>query len=135
MSRVIAGNCLCGRVTFKVNDEFSMFHLCHCTQCQKITGSAFASNIFTRPDNIEWVKGIELAVRYDDPERHFTKVFCSKCGSGLPFLTQSGKYIIVPAGSLSEQPEIRPQDNIFWSEHIAWLDDGLNANKFARFPE
>ncbi len=133
MSERLLGRCLCGGVEFSVQDEFEFFHLCHCKQCQQITGSAFAANLFTTPDNIEWLTGDALLVRYEVPDRDFTKVFCSVCGSGLPFLTQNGRHLIVPAGCLDEQPTLKPQDNIFWSEHIPWLESGLTARRFDSF--
>jgi hypothetical protein len=130
----IGGGCLCGEVTFSVENEFSSFHLCHCLQCRKITGSAHASNLFTTPENIEWMSGQENIKRFELPDRDFTKVFCNQCGSGLPFITKSGKSLIVPAGSLNEEPNISPQDNIFWSERAAWYDAGLSSRHFAGFP-
>ncbi|MGY0648287.1 MAG: GFA family protein, partial [Paraglaciecola chathamensis] len=35
----ITGSCLCDTVQFECNDSIESFHLCHCTQCQKVTGS------------------------------------------------------------------------------------------------
>ena len=135
MSKYLDGGCLCGSVLYKVKDEFSTFHLCHCSQCQKITGSAYASNVFTHPDNIKWLEGKDLLIRYEDPNRDFSNAFCKKCGSGLPFLTKNGKQLIVPAGTLEEQPTIKPQDNIFWPEHISWLEESAKAKRFEGFAE
>jgi len=45
----VSGSCLCGQVTFESKDDFQQFHLCHCIQCQKATGSAHAANLFTAP--------------------------------------------------------------------------------------
>ena len=45
--------------------------------------------------------------RFDYPgDRLFTKVFCSECGSGLPFLNKTGKKLFIPAGSLDSEPGI-----------------------------
>ncbi|MEO9943671.1 GFA family protein [Paraglaciecola sp.] len=134
MSEKITGGCLCGKVTFEVNNSFTRFYFCHCQQCQKITGSAHAANSFTTPDAIKWISGQRLTKQYDDPDRDFTVVFCSECGSGLPFVTKTSKTLIVPAGSLNEDPNIHPNDNIFWAERASWYDEGTNANPCAGFP-
>ncbi|WP_444994486.1 GFA family protein [Aliikangiella sp. IMCC44359] len=131
----LSGQCLCGRVKFSLEENFSNFYLCHCHQCQKITGSAYASNLFTQPDNINWLCGKEFITRYDDPDRSFTKAFCTRCGSGLPFLSQSGANLIVPAGCLNEPPEIMPQNNIFCEEQSAWYKKGIEAEPVNGFPE
>ena len=135
MAKALKGQCLCGSVVFSLKEKFSQFYLCHCIQCQKITGSAHASNLFTEPDNINWLSGEALITRYDDPTRSFTKVFCAKCGSGLPFITQSGRNLVVPAGSLDEQPEIVPLYNIFCEEQVVWYNDALKAQSVKGFPE
>ncbi|MFT6052246.1 MAG: hypothetical protein ACI9B9_001895 [Halioglobus sp.] len=134
MIDTLPGSCLCGAVTFEVKDEFTQFHLCHCQQCQKVTGSAHASNAFTKPENIQWLSGVDQLKRYDIPGRSFTKVFCATCGSGLPFMPQSGKTLIVPVGSLSHPPTLHPQDHIFWSERLPWFEHTTDCNRHDGFP-
>ena len=60
-------------------------------------------------------------------------MFCSECGSGLPFVTKSGKDLIVPAGSLDAEPNIQPNDNIFWAERASWYNDGKQVKKCEGF--
>ncbi len=135
MSKKLAGSCLCGQVEFSVSEEFGAFYQCHCQQCRQLTGSAFASNLFTRPDNINWISGAESVVNYEHPSREFSKAFCKTCGSALPFVTKSGKSLIVPAGSLLDAPSKLPQANIFMAEKACWLDGGSQAKSFDGFPE
>ena len=127
MSQKIAGSCCCGSIEFTIKDKFSKFYFCHCLQCRKLTGSAHASNLFTSPENINWIKGKDKTKRYDHSERSFSKVFCVECGSGLPFLAQSGKYLIVPAGSLDDEPSKKLDAQIFCSEQAEWHKIGLEA--------
>lgn len=131
----ITGSCLCGKITFESNNNFDQFHLCHCAQCQKTTGSAHASNLFTTPDNITWLSGFELVKRFDVPGRAISKAFCTECGCGVPFLSGTGKALVVPAGCLDGNPEIDPQDNIFCSEKAEWYDKAIGAKSFEKFPE
>lgn len=107
-----------------VEDSFTKLVICHCTQCQQITGTSHASNLLTDLDNILWLKGEDQLIRYDDPKRDFTKVFCSKCGSGLPFINKSRTHLIVPAGSLKQEPSIGTRVDIFCSEQPSWYQKG-----------
>ena len=125
----LSGRCLCGTVQYSATVEVNDFYFCHCKQCRKITGSAFASNILTTPTTVNWITGSESVKRFDDPKRTFTKVFCSNCGSGLPFLNKSGSALLIPAGSLDEEPNIKPSHNIFWGDKAKWYEDGANAPK------
>ncbi len=129
------GECLCGKVTFVLQDDFKAFYQCHCKQCQQLTGSAFASNLFTTVDNIEWVAGKEHVVTFDHADREFSKAFCRNCGSALPFVNQRKSSLIVPAGSLLDSPSMVPQANIFSSEKACWLDSGLQSKTFEGFPK
>jgi hypothetical protein len=98
---LLTGSCLCKRVKYSVAAELQQFYFCHCEQCRKVTGSAFASNILAAPAEVKWLSGAEYVKRFDYPgDRLFTKVFCSECGSGLPFLNKGGKKLFIPAGSL-----------------------------------
>lgn len=135
MSKHLTGECLCGRVKFSITDNFKAFYQCHCKQCQQLTGSAFASNMFTGPDNIQWLSGQDQIANYEHPSREFSKSFCRTCGSAVPFINRTKTSLIVPAGSLNEQPDIQPQANIFTSEEACWLRSGLKAKKFSGFPE
>jgi hypothetical protein len=134
MKEVLNGQCLCGNVKYSLANKFNAFYLCHCKQCQQLTGSAFASNVFTSPDNIDWLEGEGHISKYEHSEREFSKSFCSNCGSALPFVNQSGKSLIVPAGSLDGPPSIDPQANIFHAESASWLSKGLDAKEFDDFP-
>lgn len=130
----IKGSCLCGQVSYEVIGPLEQFHLCHCSRCRKSTGSAHASNIFTKPDNIRWLSGEFLIKRFDLPTaERFARCFCSHCGSGVPYLSRNGLALIIPAGSLDVDPGIRPQDNIFWRDRACWYDEGLEAPRFDEY--
>ncbi|GAA6137714.1 GFA family protein [Arenicella sp. 4NH20-0111] len=135
MSDTLKGSCLCGDVNYSLKDDFKAFYQCHCKQCQQLTGSAFASNLFTDTDNIDWVSGADRVKVYEHPSREFSNAFCLGCGSALPFLNKSKSALIVPAGSLIDAPAIVPQANIFVSEEACWLRSGLNATPYDGFPE
>jgi hypothetical protein len=112
----------------------SEFYFCHCEQCRKVTGSAFASNIQAKPTEIEWLFGADYVKRFDYPgDRLFTKVFCSECGSGLPFLNKSGKKLFIPAGSLDSEAGILPGHNIFWGDRSSWYEAGISASRSEGF--
>lgn len=56
-------------------------------------------------------------------------MFCSTCGSGLPFVDKSGDALFIPTGTLNTVPAIRPEANIFWEERVQWLEHGITAPK------
>lgn len=132
---LISGSCLCGSVRFECRGEFEQFHLCHCTQCQKTSGSAYASNLLTDPENIVWLSGEKMIARYDLPDRIITSAFCTACGCPMPYLSKSGKELVIPAGSLDSGPHTLPQGNIFWAERATWYESGVQSKKHDGFPD
>ena len=133
MTNMIKGSCLCGAVTFEVEDSFETYNLCHCEQCQKLSGSAHASNLFTKPDKINWLTGQEKIKQYDVPGREMRTVFCSDCGCSLPHVTHTSGYLVVPAGSLDAQPTFKPEQVIFWEERMPWYEELHEVDKFNGF--
>jgi hypothetical protein len=136
MSETISGACLCGRVKYRVRGPFLAFHLCHCSQCRRSTGSAHASNIFAEPEQIEWLAGEEFIKRYTPEEPDvISKCFCTHCGSLVPYTSLSSGKLIIPAGSLSEPAGIEPDDNIYWRDRADWYDAGLAAPRVEQDPD
>lgn len=132
--KTLSGSCLCGAVTFECKDTFTQFHLCHCKQCQKISGSAYVSNLFTDKTNIRWLSGKALVKQFDLPHRTLSNAFCVECGTAVPFVCRAEGELIIPAGCLNDAPTKTPEDHIFWSERARWYDDGVKAQKCKKGP-
>jgi len=112
-----------------------IFQYCHCSRCRKFTGSAFAANLLVAPDDFRWLSGEEFVGRYALPAaKHFATAFCQHCGSALPWLAQSGKAVVVPAGSLEEDPAIRPLQNVFWNSRAAWYVEPNTRPAYEELP-
>lgn len=136
MSKFVKGSCLCGQVQYQVEGPFEHFHICHCSQCRRSTGSAHAANIFTSKDKIKWLSGEDLVKRFDPVEPDtISKCFCSHCGSLVPYTSAGSGKLIIPAGGLSADPQIRPEDNIFWEDRAPWYDGVATAPRFDAFPK
>jgi hypothetical protein len=124
MSENIKGSCLCQAVTYQYHGPEYVFQYCHCSRCRKFTGSAYASNIIVDPKQFEWLSGEDMLGRFEHPEaKHFATCFCKKCGSSLPWMAKSGRVVIIPAGTLDQDPGIRPTQNIFWQDRADWREE------------
>jgi len=132
----ISGSCLCGKVSYQFEGPIRIFQYCHCTRCRKFTGSAHASSILIDPPNFEWLSGEEHVGRFELPEaKHYATSFCKHCGSSLPWLTQSGKAVIVPAGTLDDDPQARPIHNVYYADRAPWYVDAGSLIKYDVLPE
>lgn len=131
----IKGSCLCGEVSYKFTGPTKVFQYCHCTRCQKITGSAHASNIIIDPKQFTWLTGENNVGRYELPDaKYFASSFCKNCGSSLPWLAKSGTAMIVPAGTLDDDPNVKPQYNIYYADKACWYEDLNSLVKYDELP-
>jgi len=129
------GSCLCGEVRYEITPPFKIFQYCHCSRCRKFTGSAHASNLFVPPSQFQWLQGQDRVGRYEHPQsKYFATCFCKVCGSSLPWAVQRGANIVVPTGTLDEDPGIEPHQNIFWASKAPWYASPDDLHKFDEFP-
>jgi len=115
------GSCLCGEVSYELTGHLGIFQYCHCSRCRKFTGSAHCANMFVRPAQFKWVSGEALLGRYEPSDtKHFATVFCTNCGSSMPWLEKTKKTIIIPAGTLDTEPPLAPQQSVFYGSKADW---------------
>lgn len=133
--RPIEGHCLCGAVRYRVTGEIVGFQYCHCSRCRRFTGSAHAANLFARPDDLEWVAGEELVGRWMlSGEPPFPTAFCRTCGSSLPAMSATGKFWVIPAGTVDGDPVARPKHSIFWDSRAPWYTHVSELPQHAEMP-
>jgi hypothetical protein len=132
VSLPITGGCNCGAVRFEVSEPFLASMYCHCTRCQRRTGTGASANARTTPDAFRIVQG-EDRIRAWEPADGAPKHFCGDCGSAL-FSSGPGS-IGVRLGAIDGDPGIRPSYRHFTAYAAAWEsipDDGLPRHPEAR---
>ena len=133
--KVVEGSCLCRKVRYQITGNMGVFQYCHCSRCRKFTGSAHAANLFAAPEDFSWLRGEELVGRYDPTDtKYFATCFCKNCGSSLPWLSKSGKVVIIPAGTLDGDPHIKPSKNIFCGSRPPWYTHASALPEFDEMP-
>jgi len=111
----ITGGCLCGAVRYEVSGEPVRIVNCHCDDCRKATGAAFATNVFFKEDEITVVQGTPKAFRHTaDSGSTMTKEFCSNCGSQLFGQGSRGVGMkSIKAGSMDDPSGVAPGLDIY----------------------
>lgn len=128
----IPGSCLCGGVAYAVSLPFAQFVICHCSRCRKASGSSQAVNAAVLPGQFRWLRGKDEVQRFDlASARSFSAAFCRQCGSQMPHETRSGRYVIVPAGSLDRDPGVTPVTHCYWESRAEWLEGAPDLPKLS----
>ena len=124
----LTGGCGCGAVRFEIDAPLVSALYCHCTRCQRRTGTAAAASARVAPGSLRVVRGQEHVRRWT-PEGGLAKDFCGECGSAL-FASdpESGEVAVVRFGAFDADPGVRPDARQFVADAAAWEpipDDGL----------
>lgn len=131
----LAGSCLCGSVQYEITGDDAKFYHCHCERCRKASGTGHMSNIILRPGSVRFTAGEALLKRYKVPEaQRFATVFCTNCGSLMPRTSPEAGIVVIPAGSLDHDLEIRPTARIFYDSRANWSCDGDDMPCFTEYP-
>jgi hypothetical protein len=130
------GSCLCGAIAYEVVGVPVRFYHCHCQRCRKATGTGHASNLLVKADKVNWLRGEEKLKKHKvvDAERYYT-LFCSECGSGMPREIPELGGVMISAGSLDHEPDIKPGARIFWDSRAQWSCSGDGLAVFAEYPQ
>ena len=113
---------------FEVTEPLVSASWCHCTRCQRRTGTSASANARVAPGSMRIVSGEELVRCYQPPDG-FAKCFCSECGSHLWSRSPVDPDVIaIRMGAFDGDPGIRPM----WRQYVAYAapwdpipDDGL----------
>ena len=131
----VRGHCLCGSVTIAAKGEPLTVSNCHCTECRRATGAAFATLLVFNWADVT-VSGATKSFRHaSDRGTQMTKTFCPSCGS--PLYSETGakpELVLIRAGILEDTSSVVPVRNVFASSRIrsTVLDPGLPA--FEKMP-
>lgn len=124
----LTGGCLCGAVRFEVSAPLHSAGYCHCTRCQRRTGTAASVQARVEPGSLRVLSGEELITAYEPPDG-FAKLFCSACGSALFSRNpQDPDVVSVRLGAFDDDPGVRPEYRQFVAYAAPWEpipDDGL----------
>jgi hypothetical protein len=123
----LSGRCLCGTVSFVVTGAPVAASYCHCTRCQRRTGTAASAQARLAPGTLQILTGEEALSTFEPPQG-FAKLFCAQCGSALFSRSPDGSVWSVRLGAFDGDPGIRPQVRQFVAYAAPWEpipDDGL----------
>ena len=129
MSETIHRACLCGRIAFDVNAPEAM-GACHCTRCQRWTGSACSMVVVASAKNLKITKGQDSMKKYSE-EKFGDRYFCGHCGSGI--YADGGEKFYVCAGGLKDV-KLKPAFHIQVAYKAPWDEIAGKAPQFPEWP-
>ena len=125
----LTGGCLCGAVRYEIAEPLVAAGYCHCTRCQRRTGTASSAQGRVAPGAFRLVSGEQQLGSHVPADGGFVKVFCRECGSALWSEAPDDRELrSVRLGTFDGDPGIRPCYRQFVASAAPWEpipDDGL----------
>jgi hypothetical protein len=129
------GGCACGAIRYKLTAKPLIVHACHCRDCQRLTGAAFAINLWIERKFVEASgaapKSFKLAGGSGKAHEVF---FCGKCGTYVWSCYQVAPgELFVRAGTLDRPQAVEPDVHIFTRSKLPWLKNSEGTAAFKTF--
>jgi hypothetical protein len=121
----LEGGCTCRAVRYRLRSGPLIVHACHCTECQRLSGSAFALNALIESDRLELLAGAPRAVPVlGTSGKPQTVLRCAACEVALwsHYPGAGPKLAFVRVGTLDEPARLPPDIHIFTSTKLSWLE-------------
>lgn len=120
------GGCQCGNIRYRLNARPKALYICHCSDCQKQSASAFGMSLMMEADQVEYLKGAEELRSWDthgEDDRIKRCYFCPNCGTRLMHGSDDPRErVSIKAGSLDDTRGLRPAAHIWLASAQPWVD-------------
>jgi hypothetical protein len=131
----IAGGCLCGKVRYSATGEPAFVGVCHCTDCQKFTGSAFSIVIGVPKAALKCEGTLATYSKAGDTGGTVERRFCPTCGSSI---VDEGAalpdIVMLGAGTLDDPSWVKPAMEIFCDSAQPWVQLHGEMRRFPKMP-
>ncbi|MGE5269352.1 MAG: GFA family protein [Thiohalocapsa sp.] len=130
------GGCACGAVRYRLTEAPLIVHACHCRDCQRLSGSAFATNLWIERRCVETdharLRSDTVSAGSGKPHEIFR---CPDCGTAIysKYHAAPGDTVLLRAGTLDHPEAVTPDVHIFTRSKVPWLDLPQGARSFEAF--
>ena len=118
-----SGGCACGGLRYRLAAPPMFVHCCHCTDCQRQTGSAFVINALIETSKVEVLSGTTIAIPVPtDSGRPHVIHRCPTCQTAL-WSHYGGRTALsfVRVGTLDQPAAVPPDVHIFTRSKLPWV--------------
>jgi hypothetical protein len=122
----IDGGCHCGHIVYEAEVDPEKVGICHCTDCQTLSGSAFRTVAFTHEGTFKLTSGeLKIYVKTGESGTKRSQAFCPECGTPIYSSTVDGgpKVHVIRVGSARQRDQLVPKVQIWCRSSQRWLRD------------
>lgn len=130
------GGCACGTTRYRLIAVPLIVHACHCRDCQRLSGSAFVTNIWVERRFVETdharLETKRLTAGSGKPHDVFR---CPDCGTAIysKYHAAPGDTVLLRAGTLDDPAAVKPDVHIFTRSKVPWFEIPADVRSFETF--
>ncbi|MFL6571455.1 MAG: GFA family protein [Burkholderiales bacterium] len=133
----IDGGCHCGHITFEAEIDPAEVGVCHCTDCQQLSGTAFTTYVYAPRAGFRLLTGKpKIYYKTGSSGAKRAQAFCPECGSRIyasAAVTEPERYNL-RVGTIHQRRELRPQVQIWCRSALDWVMDLGSVKQVPRQP-
>jgi hypothetical protein len=120
----VDGSCYCGKITFEGKVDPDGVNVCHCTDCQNITGSPFRTSILTPAAHFKISGTPKTFIKTAESGTQRIHAFCPDCGTPVyaTAISNPATYTL-RLGTLKQRAQLKPKKQIWARSALAWFKD------------
>ena len=121
----IDGHCHCGAIAYEADVEPDTVTICHCSDCQMMSGSAYRANIMVPADKFKVTRGTpKTYLRTADSGNVRMQAFCTECGTQLWACSpQNTPNYSLRTGTITQRAQLKPKRQIWRHSALPWVDN------------
>ncbi len=124
----IDGRCYCGAITFTSEIDPNAVQVCHCTDCQMFTGTAFRISVAAKVADTKFTGTPKTFIKVADSGRRRQNAFCGDCSAQLFSCDEvNPQSYNLRVGVITQRNELRPLRQIWTHSKLPWLDEAMKT--------
>ena len=129
----VDGGCHCGAIRFEAEVDPEKVMICHCTDCQTLSGTAFRTVVPVPRDQFRLVSGTpRIYMKTAESGNRRQQAFCGDCGTPIYSAAEKDTPAYsVRVGSIRQRAELKPKEQVWCRSALGWLPD-FGGRKYER---
>jgi hypothetical protein len=120
----INGACHCGAISFIAEIDPSKVVVCHCTDCQVLSGSPFRAVVPVPIEKFALQGTPKSYVKVAQSGNRRAQAFCPECGTPLYGTeAENPKAVVIRVGCIEQRAQLKPARQIWQHSKLSWVDD------------
>jgi hypothetical protein len=129
----IDGACHCGNITYTAEIDPESVGICHCTDCQTLSGSAFRTSVRANKESFHLKGKPKIYVKTAESGAKRAQAFCPDCGTSIySAAVEDPQVFNIRLGTARQRTELRPKSQGWHRSALNWVADLQSIKLFPK---